>query len=133
MFFSCVKASISSKHSSRPMPDCFTPPNGTPRKCLPQSSNSEIRLHVAGMDCADEAALRGWNTKYFGKQGELSQALRKVSEVPQAERKSYGQEANRIKENLQGAYDAALARVAEQFDSGSVWRQLDALYRQVSR
>src|SRR5688572_5779890 len=29
----------------------------TPRKCLPPSSNSEIRLHVAGMDCADEAAL----------------------------------------------------------------------------
>lgn len=29
----------------------------TPRKCLPQSTSSEIRLHVAGMDCADEAAL----------------------------------------------------------------------------
>jgi cation transport ATPase len=29
----------------------------TPRKCLPQSSSSELRLHVAGMDCADEAAL----------------------------------------------------------------------------
>ena len=29
----------------------------TPRKCLPQSSKSDIRLHVAGMDCADEAAL----------------------------------------------------------------------------
>src|SRR5687767_2684082 len=29
----------------------------TPRKCLPQSNSSEIRLHVAGMDCADEAAL----------------------------------------------------------------------------
>jgi cation transport ATPase len=29
----------------------------TPRKCLPPSNNSELRLHVAGMDCADEAAL----------------------------------------------------------------------------
>src|SRR5687767_10129184 len=29
----------------------------TPRKCLPQSTSSEVRLHVAGMDCADEAAL----------------------------------------------------------------------------
>jgi cation transport ATPase len=29
----------------------------TPRKCLPPSNSSEIRLHVAGMDCADEAAL----------------------------------------------------------------------------
>src|SRR5262245_40042558 len=29
----------------------------TPRKCLPPSKSSELRLHVAGMDCADEAAL----------------------------------------------------------------------------
>ena len=29
----------------------------TPRKCLPPSNSSELRLHVAGMDCADEAAL----------------------------------------------------------------------------
>jgi phage terminase large subunit-like protein len=32
MFFSCVKPSSSSRHSSRPIPDCFTPPNGAPRK-----------------------------------------------------------------------------------------------------
>src|SRR5690349_9550071 len=25
--------------------------------CLPPSSRSDVRLHVAGMDCADEAAL----------------------------------------------------------------------------
>ncbi|MEO7157891.1 MAG: cation transporter [Vicinamibacterales bacterium] len=29
----------------------------TPRKCLPPSKSSDLRLHVAGMDCADEAAL----------------------------------------------------------------------------
>ena len=29
----------------------------TPRKFLPPSNSSELRLHVAGMDCADEAAL----------------------------------------------------------------------------
>jgi ATP-dependent Lhr-like helicase len=28
IFFSCVKDSNSSRHSSRPSPDCFTPPNG---------------------------------------------------------------------------------------------------------
>ena len=31
----CVKLNNSSKLSSRPKPDSFTPPNGTPRKCLP--------------------------------------------------------------------------------------------------
>jgi len=58
---------------------------------------------------ADEAALRAWNTKYFGKQGEVTLALRKVGEVPPAERKAYGQEANRIKEALTNAYEAKLA------------------------
>ena len=37
MFFSCVKRSSSSRHSSRPKPDCLTPPNGAPRKCWPTS------------------------------------------------------------------------------------------------
>jgi phenylalanyl-tRNA synthetase alpha chain len=59
--------------------------------------------------CANDADLRAWNSKYFGKQGEVLQAVRKVSEVPPAERKTYGQEANRIKENLQQKYDEAAA------------------------
>ena len=60
--------------------------------------------------CGDDAALRAWNSKYFGKQGEVQQAVRKVSEIPPAERKTYGQEANRIKERLQQAFDEAQAR-----------------------
>src|SRR4051812_17723556 len=63
--------------------------------------------------CADEAALRTWNTKYFGKQGEMVTALKAVSAVPPAERRAYGQEANRIKDALTQAYDAALAHVKE--------------------
>ncbi|HEV3237596.1 MAG TPA: phenylalanine--tRNA ligase subunit alpha [Gemmataceae bacterium] len=56
----------------------------------------------------DEAGLRSWNTKYFGKQGEMVLALKKVGEVPPAERRAYGQEANRIKTLLTEAYEAAL-------------------------
>ncbi len=62
--------------------------------------------------CSDEAALRGWNHKYFGKAGELALALRRIGEVPPADRKVYGQEANRVKEALTLKYDEAL--VAEQ-------------------
>src|SRR5437868_9047391 len=58
---------------------------------------------------ADEAVLRAWNHKYFGKQGEIALALRRVGEVPPADRKAYGQEANRIKEALTRGYDEALA------------------------
>src|SRR5262245_19621059 len=63
--------------------------------------------------CGDEPALRTWNTKYFGKQGELTLAVKKVGEVPPAERRTYGQEANRVKEALNQAYEAALAREKE--------------------
>jgi phenylalanyl-tRNA synthetase alpha chain len=61
----------------------------------------------------DEAALRAWHTKFFGKQGEVTLALKKVGEVPPAEKRAYGQEANRIKTRLTEAYEAALAKEKE--------------------
>jgi phenylalanyl-tRNA synthetase alpha chain len=60
--------------------------------------------------CADETALRDWNTRYFGKQGEVALAVKKVGDVPPAQRRAYGQEANRIKEALLQAYEQALAQ-----------------------
>src|SRR5262249_15097986 len=63
--------------------------------------------------CADEAALRAWNTKYFGDQGEVKLALKKVGQVAPQERRAYGQEANRIKEVLSGAHEAALTKLKQ--------------------
>src|SRR5262245_49695177 len=57
----------------------------------------------------DEATLRTWNTRYFGKTGEMVTALKRVGEVAPDQRKTYGQEANRIKESLTAAYEKALA------------------------
>ena len=37
--------------------------------------------------CKDEAELRAWHTKYFGKQGEVLLAVKKIGEVPPAERR----------------------------------------------
>ena len=31
--------------------------------------------------CKDEAELRAWHTKYFGKQGEVLLAVKKIGEV----------------------------------------------------
>src|SRR5262249_26234611 len=59
--------------------------------------------------CADEAALRAWNTRYFGKQGEVLQAVKDVGKQPADQRRAYGQQANQIKERLTQAYEAALA------------------------
>lgn len=69
---------------------------------LEQRARSELD------SCADEPALRAWHTQYFGKQGEVALALRRVGEVPPTDRKAYGQEANRIKELLMVQYEAAL-------------------------
>jgi phenylalanyl-tRNA synthetase alpha chain len=59
--------------------------------------------------CADEAALRAWHTRYFGDKGEMKAALAKIRDIPQAERKAYGQQANALQAKLTGAYDEALA------------------------
>lgn len=64
--------------------------------------------------CSDEAKLRDWHNKYFGKQGEVALALKKVGTVPPEERRAYGQEANRVKESLLKEYEAAEARIKEQ-------------------
>src|SRR5581483_9862415 len=63
--------------------------------------------------CADEAALRAWNTRYFGKQGEVALALRNVGSVPPEQRRAYGQEANRVKEVLTRAHDETETRIKE--------------------
>jgi phenylalanyl-tRNA synthetase alpha chain len=59
--------------------------------------------------CSDEAALRAWNTHYFGKQGLVPQALSAIRDIPPAEKKAYGQKANQVKDRLTQAYEAAEA------------------------
>jgi phenylalanyl-tRNA synthetase alpha chain len=63
--------------------------------------------------CADEPALRAWNTKYFGDKGEMVVALKAIGGIPKEERKAYGQEANRIKEALTAAYETAFVGAKE--------------------
>jgi phenylalanyl-tRNA synthetase alpha chain len=63
--------------------------------------------------CTDESSLRAWHGRYFGTQGEITLALKKIGTVPPAERRAYGQEANQVKEALSSAYKDALAREQE--------------------
>jgi phenylalanyl-tRNA synthetase alpha chain len=67
-------------------------------------------LNAAG----DEAVLRAWHTRYFGDKGEVKLALQRVGALPPAARRGYGQTANRVKEALTRAYEAALAQYKEQ-------------------
>jgi len=60
-----------------------------------------------------EATLRLWNSKFFGDNGLMKAALGKIGGVPPAERKTFGQEANRIKTTLTEKYESALAIAKE--------------------
>jgi len=61
----------------------------------------------------DEAALRGWNTKYFGDRGAVKQALAAIGKVPKEQRAGYGLEANRVKVALETTYAALLEQAKE--------------------
>jgi phenylalanyl-tRNA synthetase alpha chain len=63
--------------------------------------------------CSDEAALRAWNIKYFGNNGEVPAALSAIGGIPKDQRKTYGVEANRIKSALTLAYEKAIADAKE--------------------
>ncbi len=57
--------------------------------------------------CPDEPSLRLWNTKYFGDTGLVKAALGKIGKIPPAERKDYGQAANRVKLALETGFASA--------------------------
>ena len=63
--------------------------------------------------CADEAALRAWNTKFFGDKGLVKAALGKLATIPKDQKAAYGQNVNQLKAKLTTAYDAALADAKE--------------------
>ncbi len=64
--------------------------------------------------CGDDASLRTWHTKYFGKDGEVSAALKKIVEVPADQKRAFGQQANQVKQSLTHAYEAALTKLKEE-------------------
>jgi phenylalanyl-tRNA synthetase alpha chain len=68
----------------------------------------EQRAKTELTECRDEPALRAWNSKYFGKQGEMVNAQKNIATIPKEERPAYGQEFNRVKTALLQAYETAL-------------------------
>ncbi|HMQ52351.1 MAG TPA: phenylalanine--tRNA ligase subunit alpha [Anaerolineae bacterium] len=60
-------------------------------------------------------ALDAWNGKYIGRKGEITQLLRRVSELPKEERPTFGQRANQLKQELEAAFNekASLVKAAE--------------------
>src|SRR6266851_1497994 len=63
--------------------------------------------------CADEAALRTWNTRFFGDNGEVKKALAGVGKVPKDQRPAYGKQVNEIKVKLEAEYQTELSAAKE--------------------
>ena len=81
---------------------------------MSELADLEGRAQEELASCNDEASLRAWNTKYFGKEGEVPAAMKKIAQVPPEERRAFGQEANRVKQALSEAYEASLGKLKEQ-------------------
>jgi phenylalanyl-tRNA synthetase alpha chain len=70
----------------------------------------------------DSQALDEWHRHYLGKQGQITQMLRSVGELPREERPAFGRAANQARVALEAAYEereealrqAQLARELEQ-------------------
>jgi phenylalanyl-tRNA synthetase alpha chain len=74
----------------------------------------EQRAEAELTACSDESGVRAWHTKYFGKTGEVHLALEHLKELPPAEKPAYGKAVNRLKTELNRAYEEALGRAKEQ-------------------
>jgi phenylalanyl-tRNA synthetase alpha chain len=75
--------------------------------------------------CPDESALRAWNRRYLGPDGEVNAALKKVGTLPPAEKKGYGQQANQLKVKLTQAYESAAAAQKQRDLERSLEEKLD--------
>ena len=65
---------------------------------------------------SDTAALEDWRIRYLGRRGELTQRLRTVADLPVEQRREAGQALNRLKAELQDAFE----RAAEDAESQGV-------------
>lgn len=71
----------------------------------------------------DRGGLRAWRTAYLGRHGALTALLRRLGEIPPAERPAAGREANALKRELEVAYEE---RHAGWVDQGGERAQLAA-------
>ena len=65
-----------------------------------------VALALADLDAAtDSQALERWHTAYLGRKGRVTLAVRRVGELPPDERPAFGQRANRVKQELEAAFE----------------------------
>jgi phenylalanyl-tRNA synthetase alpha chain len=79
---------------------------------------AEARSELASAE--DEAALEQWRVAYLGRKGRLTGVLRGLAELPVEERRTIGAGANRLKGELEAAFEQHRARLSEQQLSSTI-------------
>ncbi len=64
---------------------------------------AQALAELAGI--SDSQTLERWHTTYLGRKGKVTLAVRRVGELPKEERPAFGQHANRVKQQLEAAYE----------------------------
>ncbi len=70
---------------------------------------ARLELAAAG----DQAALEAWRVAYLGRRGRLTQVLRRLSSLPLEERRQTGALGNRLKGELEAAFQMRQAQLRE--------------------
>ncbi|MBN1286629.1 MAG: phenylalanine--tRNA ligase subunit alpha [Anaerolineae bacterium] len=88
-----------------------------------EALNDEARAEL--VEVADSEALRTWELAYIGRNGQVTGMLRRVGDLPPAQRPAFGQRANEVKNALQAAYgerEQAIkaAELAERLAAGAL-------------
>lgn len=73
----------------------------------------QMRFQARLDACSDELGLRTARAEFLGKKGELTAALRGMSQVPASEKKAVGETVNRVREELEARFEGALALLKE--------------------
>jgi phenylalanyl-tRNA synthetase alpha chain len=76
-------------------------------KALETQGLEELRV------CDDEAALRAWYTKFLSEKGLWKLAFGKLNTLPKDQKKTFGEEANRVKKTLSDEYEKVNKEVKE--------------------
>jgi phenylalanyl-tRNA synthetase alpha chain len=63
--------------------------------------------------CADEPSLKAWSSRYLGKAGALTASLKRLGELPAADRPAYGQAVNQAKQALLAAEESKTKELAQ--------------------
>jgi phenylalanyl-tRNA synthetase alpha chain len=86
-----------------------TDPTDSAAQVDPEQVAETFDRAVAGV--GTEHGLREIRAAYLGPKGRVQQVLRRLGGLPPAERKSWGERANRAKERIEAIFERALAEV----------------------